>query len=58
MVENAAEVRVVEEVPLVVAQPEPVAADAVPADREDRAVGHREQRLAELAEDVVAVVVG
>ena len=52
------EVRVVERVPLPVAQPEPVAADLVPADREDRPVGDGDERLAELAEDVVAVVVG
>ena len=51
------EVRVVEGVALPVAQPEPVAADLVPAEREDRAVGERDDRLAELAEDVVAVVV-
>ena len=49
---------VVELVALLVEQPEPVAADLVPADGEDRAVGDGEQRLAELAEDVVAVVVG
>ena len=48
---------VVELVSLLVEQPEAVAADLVPADREKRAVGTRHERLAELAEDVVAVVV-
>ena len=52
------EVRVVELVALLVEEPEPVAADLVPADREDGAVGDGDERLAELAEDVVAVVVG
>ena len=51
------QLRVVEEVALVVAQPETVAAGPVPADGEDRPPSHREQRLAERAEDVVAVVV-
>src|SRR5579862_8632789 len=50
--------RVVELVALLVEDPEAVAADLVPADREDGSVGDREERLAELAEDVVAVVVG
>ena len=50
------EVRVVELVSLPVAQPEPVAAEVVPADREDRAVGDREERRAERREDVLAVV--
>ena len=52
------EMGVVELVSLLVEDPEPVAADLVPADREDRAVRDREERLAELAEDVVAVVIG
>ncbi len=47
---------VVELVALPVPEPEPVAADLVPADREDGAVGDREQGLADLAEDVVAVM--
>src|SRR5205823_1908695 len=51
------EVRVIELVPLLVEEPEPVAADLVPADREDGSVGHSEERLAELAEDVVTVVI-
>jgi hypothetical protein len=50
------EVRVVELVSLPVAQPEPVAAEVVPADREDRAVGDREERRAERGEDVLAVM--
>ena len=50
------EVRVVELVPEPVAQPEPVAADVVPADREERAVRDREDRRAERREDVLAVV--
>ena len=50
------EVRVVELVAVVVAKPEAVAADVVPADREDRSVGDGEQRRAELAEDVLAVM--
>ena len=50
------EVGVVELVPLPVAQPEPVAAAVVPADREDGAVGDREQRRSERREDVLAVV--
>jgi hypothetical protein len=49
--------RVVELVALLVEDPEAIPADLVPADREDRSVGDCEQRLAELAEDVVAVVV-
>ena len=48
--------RVVELVPLLVAQPQAPAADVVPADREDRAVGDGEDRRAERREDVVAVV--
>ena len=48
--------RVIELVPGLVAEPEPVAADVVPAYGEDRAVGDREEGLAELAEDVVAVM--
>ena len=50
------EVRVVELVAVPVAEPEPVAADVVPADREDRAVGDGEDRRAERREDVLAVV--
>src|SRR5439155_19639242 len=50
------EVRVVELVPLRVAEPEAVAADLVPADREDEPVGAGEHRRAERREDVVAVV--
>ena len=50
------EVRVVELVSLRVAQPEPVASDVVPADREDEPVGAGEDRRAERREDVVAVV--
>ena len=48
--------RVVELVALPVAQPEPPAADVVPADREDRPVRDGEDRRAERREDVVAVV--
>ena len=50
------EVRVVELVPGSIAEPEPEAADVVPADREDRPVGDGQDRLAELPEDVLAVV--
>src|SRR5207248_3485538 len=50
------EVRVVELVALRVAQPEAVAADVVPADREDDSVGAGEDRGSERREDVVAVV--
>ena len=48
--------RVVELVAGPIAEPEPEAADVVPADGEDRAVRDGEDRLAELAEDVLAVV--
>ena len=47
---------VVELVPLPVAQPEPVAAEVVPADREHGAVGDGEQRGSERREDVLAVM--
>src|SRR5829696_9979774 len=47
---------VVELVALAVAEPEPVAAEVVPADREDRAVGDSEQRRTEWGEDVLTVV--
>jgi hypothetical protein len=50
------EVGVVELVSALVAEPEAVAADVVPADLEDGAVGDREDRRAEGGEDVVAVV--
>ena len=50
------EMRVVELVALPVAQPEPVAAEVVPADGEDGAVGDRQQRRAERREDVLAVM--
>ena len=50
--------RVVELVPLLVEDPEPVAADLVPAHGEDRSVGDGDERLPELAEDVVTVVIG
>ena len=50
------EMRVVVLVAVVVAQPEPPAADVVPADREHRAVRDGEQRRAERREDVVAVM--
>ena len=50
------QVRVVELVPLEVAEPEAVAADRVPADEEERPVGHGEDRRAERREDVVPVV--
>ena len=50
------EVRVVELVALTVAQPEPVASDVVPADREHRPVGAGEHGCAKGREDVVAVV--
>jgi hypothetical protein len=50
------EVRVVELVAGPVSEPEAEAADLVPADGEDRPVRDREHRLAELAEDVLAVV--
>src|SRR6266496_3419978 len=49
-------VRVVELVALRVAQPEAVAANVVPADREDDPVGAGEDRGSERREDVVAVV--
>jgi hypothetical protein len=52
------QVRVVELVALAVEDPQPVAADLVPADREDGPVRAGDERLAELPEDVVAVVVG
>ena len=51
------EMRVRELVPLAVAQPEPIACRVVPADREQRAVGDGDERLAELSEDVDAVLV-
>jgi hypothetical protein len=51
------EVRVVELVALVVAQPEAVAADVVPADGEDGPVGDRQEGGPERREDVVPVVV-
>src|SRR5258707_734887 len=47
---------VIELVALVVTQPEPPAADLVPADGEDRAVCDGEDRRAEGSEDVVAVI--
>ena len=50
------EVGVVELVAGLVAEPEPVAADVVPPDGEDRPVGDGEQRCPELPEDVDAVV--
>src|SRR4029453_11202224 len=50
------EVRVVELVAGGVLQPEPQAADVVPADRVDDAVGDGEERRPEGAEDVLAVV--
>ena len=50
------EVGVVELVALPVAEPEPEPAAVVPADREDGAVGDREERRAERGEDVLAVV--
>ena len=50
------EMRVVELVAPVVAEPEPPAADLVPADGEDGPVRDREERRAERREDVVAVV--
>ena len=49
-------VRVVEEIPLPVAHPEPVAADIVPPDGEDRPRRDGEDRRAQRREDVVAVV--
>ena len=48
---------VVELIALGIDDPEPVPADLVPADGEDRPVGASNERLAELAEDVVAVVI-
>ena len=50
------EVRVEELVPLRVAEPEPVPGRVVPADRVERAVGDGDERLAEPAEDVDAVL--
>ena len=50
------EMRVVELVPLAVSQPEAVAADVVPTDREDGSIDARENRGAEWSEDVVPVV--
>ena len=50
------QVRVVVLVPGLVLEPEPVAADRIRPDREDDAVGDREERRAERREDVVAVV--
>ncbi len=48
--------RVVELVSLAIGEPEPVAAERVPADGEDHALGDCEDRRAELGEDVVAVM--
>ena len=48
--------RVVELVSLPVPQPEPIAAEVVPADREHGAVGDREEWGAERGEDVLAVM--
>src|SRR5439155_13077705 len=48
--------RVVELVPLAVAEPDAVAPDVVPADREDGAVRAGKHRRAERGEDVIAVV--
>ena len=50
------EMRVVELVALGVAEPQPPAADLVPADRVDGAVCDGEQRRSERREDVLAVV--
>ena len=50
------EMRVVELVAGPVAQPQPPAADVVPADREHRPVGDREQRRPERREDVLTVM--
>ena len=50
------EVRVVELVPARVAKPEAPAADGVPADGEDEAVRHCEERSADRGVDVVAVM--
>ena len=50
------EMRVVELVAGPVAEPEAPAADVVPADREHRPVGDREQRRSERREDVLAVM--
>ena len=52
----AGEMRVVEVVAGVVDEPEPPPADAVPADREDRSVGDRDDRRPERREQIVAVV--
>ena len=52
----AGEMRVVEVVARVIHEPEPPAADSVPADREDRAVGDRDDRSPERSEEIVAVV--
>ena len=50
------EVGVVELVSGMVAEPEPPAADVVPADREHRPVGDGEQRRPERGEDVLTVM--
>src|SRR3954451_23535003 len=50
------QVRVIKLVARLVPEPEPVSADVVPPDREDGSVRDREQRLSDLAEDVVAVM--
>ena len=52
------EVRVEELVSLAVAEPEAVAGRVVPADRVERPGGHRDERLAEAAEDVDPVLPG
>ena len=52
------EMCVVELVALLVEDPEPVPADLVPAHREDGSRCDCDKRLAELAEDVVAMVIG
>src|SRR5438874_6213874 len=48
--------RIVELVPLAVAEPDAVAADVVPADGEDGTAGAGKERRAEGGEDVVAMV--
>src|SRR5438876_2270668 len=50
------EVRVVEEISLAVAEPEPVSADLVPPHREKRPGSNRQKRRAERGEDVSVVV--
>src|SRR5262249_61132536 len=53
---EAGEVRVIEVVPPLIAYPEPVAAHRVPADLQQDAVGHGDERRPERRENVVAVV--